>query len=176
MTNRFGFDLYPKEVRWAAAERVSEDVIAAVLLLHERSVDEIVPRLRTTELEKVIELVGRSPHLYPRGILEALEQRRSLTASAVTRQSVPPNAAAKEEAKPSAGAYHPRCSDAQLSSRTGADAQQAQPSARNASSHLGRLLFALFFLFLAFLAKLLDIRLALSQEMRDHLLSLFGRA
>jgi hypothetical protein len=36
MTNRFGFDLYPKEVRWAAAERVSEDVIAAVLLLHER--------------------------------------------------------------------------------------------------------------------------------------------
>jgi hypothetical protein len=63
MTNRFGFDLYPKEVRWAAAEGVSEDVIAAVLLLHERSV----------ELEKVIELVGRSPRLYPRGILEALD-------------------------------------------------------------------------------------------------------
>ena len=37
MTNRFGFDLYPKEVRWAAAEGVSEDVIAAVLLLHDRS-------------------------------------------------------------------------------------------------------------------------------------------
>jgi hypothetical protein len=33
-TNRFGFDLYPKEVRWAAAEGVSEDVIAAVLLLN----------------------------------------------------------------------------------------------------------------------------------------------
>jgi hypothetical protein len=30
MTNRFGFDLYPKEVRWAAAERVGQDVIAAV--------------------------------------------------------------------------------------------------------------------------------------------------
>ena len=66
MTNRFGFDLYPKEVRWAAAEGVSEDVIAAVLLLHDRSVDEIVPRLSATELEKVIELVGRSPRLYPR--------------------------------------------------------------------------------------------------------------
>jgi hypothetical protein len=26
MTNRFGCDLYPKEVRWAAAEGVSEDV------------------------------------------------------------------------------------------------------------------------------------------------------
>jgi hypothetical protein len=45
MTNRFGLDLYPKEVRWAAAEGVSEDVIAAVLLLHERSVEEVVPQL-----------------------------------------------------------------------------------------------------------------------------------
>jgi hypothetical protein len=94
MTNRFGFDLYPKEVRWAAAEGVSEDVIAAVLLLHERSVEEIVPQLRPLELEKVIELVGRSPRLYPRGILEALDQHRSLTASAPITQSVPPNAAA----------------------------------------------------------------------------------
>ena len=65
MTNRFGFDLYPKEVRWAAAEGVSEDVIAAVLLLHERSVEEIIPQLSPPELEKVIELVGRSPRLYP---------------------------------------------------------------------------------------------------------------
>jgi hypothetical protein len=59
MTNRFGFDLYPKEVRWAAAEGVSEDVIAAVLLLHERSVEEIVPQLSLPELEKVIELTRR---------------------------------------------------------------------------------------------------------------------
>ena len=93
MTNRFGFDLYPKEVRWAAAESVSEDVIAAVLLLHERSVEEIVPQLSRLELEKVIELVGRSPRLYPRGILEALDQHRSLTASALTPQSVLPSAA-----------------------------------------------------------------------------------
>jgi hypothetical protein len=66
MTNRFGLDLYPKEVRWAAAEGVSEDVIAAVLLLHERSVEEIVPQLSPLEPEKVIELAGRSPRLYPR--------------------------------------------------------------------------------------------------------------
>jgi hypothetical protein len=74
MTNRFGFDLYPKQVRWAAAEGVSENVIAAVLLLHERSVEQIVPQLSPLELEKVIKLVGRSPRLYPRGILEALDQ------------------------------------------------------------------------------------------------------
>jgi hypothetical protein len=50
MTNRFGLDLPPDRVRWAAAERVSEDVIAAVLLLHERSVEEIVPQLSPLEL------------------------------------------------------------------------------------------------------------------------------
>jgi hypothetical protein len=94
MTNRFGFDLYPKEVRWAAAEGVSEDVIAAVLLLHERSVEEIIPQLSPPELEKVIELVGRSPRLYPRGILEALDQHKNSLASAPITQSVPPNAAA----------------------------------------------------------------------------------
>ena len=91
MTNRFGLDRYPKEVRWAAAEGVSEDVIAAVLLLHEHSVEEIVPQLSPLELEKVIELVGRSPRLYPRGILDALDPHRSLTASAPITQSVAPN-------------------------------------------------------------------------------------
>jgi hypothetical protein len=68
MTNRFGVDLHPKEVRWAAAEGVTEDVIAAVLLLHERSVEEIVPQLSPLELEKVIELVGRSPPLPARNL------------------------------------------------------------------------------------------------------------
>ena len=52
MTNRFGLDLPPDRVRWAAAERVSEDVIATVLLLHERSVEEIVPQLSPLELER----------------------------------------------------------------------------------------------------------------------------
>jgi hypothetical protein len=45
MSNRFGVDLHPDSVRWAANEQVSETVIAAVLLLHERSVEEIVPQL-----------------------------------------------------------------------------------------------------------------------------------
>jgi hypothetical protein len=58
MTNRFGVLLNPPDVRWAAAEHVSETVIAAVLLLHERSVEEIAPELSATELEQVIKLVG----------------------------------------------------------------------------------------------------------------------
>ena len=51
---------------WAAAEGVSEDVIAAVLLLHERRVDEIVPSLSAAELEQVIVLVGISARLSAR--------------------------------------------------------------------------------------------------------------
>ena len=125
MTNRFGLDLPPDRVRWAAAESVSEDVIAAVLLLHECSVEEIVPQLSPLELEKVIELVGRSPRLYLRGILEALEQSKGLTALAPMPQSVPPNPAVKEEARPSARACHPPRSEAQPSSRTGPDGQQS---------------------------------------------------
>jgi len=66
-------------------------VIAAVLLLHERSVEETVPQLSRLELEKVIELVGRSPRLYPRGILEALHLQRSLLASPQPGESLSPN-------------------------------------------------------------------------------------
>jgi hypothetical protein len=52
MTNRFAVLLQPDHVRWAAAEGVSEDVIAAVLLLHERSVDEIALELSVPELSR----------------------------------------------------------------------------------------------------------------------------
>jgi hypothetical protein len=96
MTNRFGVVLHPDRLRWAAAEGVSEDVIAAVLLLHDRSVDEIVPQLAPAELEKVVVLVGRSPRLYARGTLEALEQRKSLPPP-LPAESLPPNTAAKAQ-------------------------------------------------------------------------------
>src|ERR1700733_13294582 len=77
MTSCFGLKLHPKDVRWAAAEGVSQDVIAAVLLLHEPSVDDIPPQLNAVELEQVIVLVGRSPRLYAPGTLEALESKRA---------------------------------------------------------------------------------------------------
>jgi hypothetical protein len=51
-------------------------VIAAIYLLHERSVDEIVAKLRPSELEQVIKLVGRCPSCYPPGTLAALKDRR----------------------------------------------------------------------------------------------------
>ena len=87
MTNRFGVLLHPDDVRWAAVEGVSETVIAAVLLLHERRVDEIVPSLSAAELEQVIVLVGRSPRVYPPGTLDALKQRKALVSPEPPRRS-----------------------------------------------------------------------------------------
>jgi hypothetical protein len=96
MRNRFGVVLHTESVRWAAAEGVSEDLIAAVLLLHEHSVDEIVPKLSAIELEQVIKLVGRSPRLYPPGILDALNQRRTSPSSQPPSDSAPSNVAATD--------------------------------------------------------------------------------
>jgi hypothetical protein len=48
MTNAFGFVLDRASVRWAIAEGVSKTVIAAVLLLHERSIEEIASKLGRT--------------------------------------------------------------------------------------------------------------------------------
>ena len=73
MTNAFRIVLDSASVRRAAAEDVSETVIAAIYLLHERSVADIVAKLRPGELEQVIRLVGRCPSCYPPGTLDALD-------------------------------------------------------------------------------------------------------
>ena len=79
MANRFGVALHPRDVRWAAAEAVSETVIAAVLLLHEHSVNEIAARLAPNELEQVIKIVGRSPSCYPPGAYAVLKAKRNVS-------------------------------------------------------------------------------------------------
>src|SRR5215472_13277372 len=100
MTNRFGVLLYRDDVRWAAAEGVSETVIAAVLLLHQRSVEQIVAELTAVELEQVIKLVGRSPRAYPPGTLDALKNRRTLVSPEPPQrsgESTPSNIAAEKQ-------------------------------------------------------------------------------
>ncbi len=76
MTNAFGVVLDSASVRRATVEGVPETVIAAIYLLHERSIDEIASKLRPEELGHVIRLVGRCPSCYPPGTLEALKSRR----------------------------------------------------------------------------------------------------
>ena len=101
MTNRFDIRLHPDDVRWAAAEGVSETVVAAVLLLHERSVDEIVLKLSAPELEQVIKLVGRSPSVYPPATLEALKSKRNASPTPMAESP------AKKQTPSTAGADHP---------------------------------------------------------------------
>ena len=78
MGNPYGITLDDASLRWAAAEGVPESVIAAICLLDEKSVDEIVAKLSPVELEQVIKIVGRSPRGYPSGALEALKGKRNL--------------------------------------------------------------------------------------------------
>ena len=96
MTNRFGVELHPKDVRWAAAEGVSQDVIAAVLLLHERSVDEIAPQLSAPNLSRRSCSLAARPAFTRRGTLEALESKRATRTAPVNR----PSAVAREKAAP----------------------------------------------------------------------------
>jgi hypothetical protein len=76
MGNSFGITLDDASLRCAAAEGVSESVIAAICLLDEKSVNEVVARLTTAELEQIIKIVGRSPRGYPPGAYDALKEHR----------------------------------------------------------------------------------------------------
>jgi hypothetical protein len=77
MTNPFGIALDQASLRWAAAESVSETVIAAVSLLHERSVEEIAGKLTPAELADVARLVSRCPSCYPPGAYDTLKAWRN---------------------------------------------------------------------------------------------------
>ena len=98
MTNAYGVVLDDASLRWAAAESVSETVIAAICLLETRSVDEIVARLTPTELEQVIKIVGRSPRGYPPGAYDALKGERHRRSTEPPAQRLSPKAVAKEQA------------------------------------------------------------------------------
>ena len=58
MTNPYGITLDQASIR--CAEGVSETIITAVLLLHERSVDEVAAKLRPDELAHIVNLGPRS--------------------------------------------------------------------------------------------------------------------
>jgi hypothetical protein len=76
--NLFGIALDQSWLRWAAAEGVTETVIAAVSLLHERSVEEIAGKLTPAELADVTRLVSRCPSCYPPGAFDALKALRNV--------------------------------------------------------------------------------------------------
>ena len=78
--NPFSITLDQASLRWAAAEGVTETVIAAVSSLHERSVEEIAGKLTPAELADVTRLVSRCPSCYPPGAYDALKALRNVAA------------------------------------------------------------------------------------------------
>jgi hypothetical protein len=103
MGNPYGITLDDASLRWAAAEGVSEAVIAAICLLDQKSVDEIVAKLTTAELEQVIKIVGRSPRGYPPGAYDALKGKRNLASPQPSTERLSRNGAL-ESGQPAAHA------------------------------------------------------------------------
>ena len=113
MPNPYGIALDEASIRWAATEGVSEMIITAVLLLHERSVDEVAAKLTPDELGHVIRLVGR-PSCYPPGTLAALKSR------SLTHSHEPPSVVWSTDQAPS-----------QRTAHTGAERLQRYRGTRN---------------------------------------------
>ena len=90
MSNAFEFALDDASVRRAAVEGVPQNVIAAIYLLHERSVGEVAAKLTPGELEHVIRLVEFSCPSPP-GTLDALKSKRAASQTP-TAGSLLPNA------------------------------------------------------------------------------------
>ncbi len=99
MGNPYGIILDDASLRWAAAEGVPESVIAAVCLLGDMSVDDIVARLSPAEVGQVVNIIGRSPNCYPPDVYAALKGKRDLASPPPRTHSPPPKEALKKEAR-----------------------------------------------------------------------------
>jgi hypothetical protein len=89
MSNRYGITLDRAWTEWAAKERVSETVAAAVLLICEtRPLHEVVGKLTTGEFERVVDIVHRSPDHFPSGTLAALKSSSPMPARRPQSDSV----------------------------------------------------------------------------------------
>ena len=81
MSNRYGITLDSEWIEWAAKEKASETVAAALLLICEtRPVHEVVAKLTPGEFERVVDIVRRSPDHFPSGTLAALKSRSPIPA------------------------------------------------------------------------------------------------
>jgi hypothetical protein len=75
----------PLGAQWP--ESVSETVTAAVLLLHERSVEEIAGKFTPAELAEVTRLASRCPSCYPPGAYDTLEVLRDEAAQRLAERT-----------------------------------------------------------------------------------------
>jgi hypothetical protein len=139
MGNPYGITLDDASLRWAAAEGVSEAVIAAICLLDQKSVDEIVARLTTAELEQVIKIVGRSPRGYPPGAYDALKGKRNLAQPQPPTERLSPNVALRpgQPADTNSGTEPSRRTHARRFTASRVEAPQ-RSNDRSAATSVGR--------------------------------------
>jgi hypothetical protein len=145
MSNLFGIALDQAWLRWAAAEGVTETVIAAVSLLHERSVEEVAGKLTPGELADVTRLVSRCPSHYPPGAFDALKALRNVAAEKPATHTTagaganrPPRGGASAELGP----HTERAGLAERTNRAGFlkhDAKDTGVNAEKAGTHTGTL-------------------------------------
>ena len=89
MSNRYGITLDSEWIEWAAKEKASETVAAALLLICEtRPVHEAAAKLTPVEFERVVDVVHRSPDHFPSGTLAALKSHSPLPAGRPQSYSV----------------------------------------------------------------------------------------
>ena len=89
MSNRYGITLDSEWIEWAAKEKASETVAAALLLICEtRPVHEVVAKLTPGEFERVVDIVGRWPDHFPPGTLTALKSRDAMLTRRAPSDSV----------------------------------------------------------------------------------------
>ena len=89
MSNRYGITLNSEWIEWAAKEKTSETVAAALLLICEtRPVHEVAAKLTPAEFERVVDVVHRSPDHFPSGTLAALKSHSPLPAGRPQSYSV----------------------------------------------------------------------------------------
>ena len=89
MSNRYGITLDSVWKEWAAKEKVSETVAAALFLICETGpLHEVVGKLTTAEFEKVVDIVGRWADHFPLGTVAALKSRSPIHAGRPPSDSV----------------------------------------------------------------------------------------
>ncbi len=80
MANPYGMTLNPAWMEWALEYGASEPVAAALYLISEnRKIDEVVAKLKPSEVELVVDTVQRWPECGPRGVLATLNESRFAT-------------------------------------------------------------------------------------------------
>jgi hypothetical protein len=75
--NPYGITLDRTWTKWAAKQGVPDTIAAALYLISEnRKTDEVVVKLRPSEIERVIDIVQCWPDRFPPGALAAIRRRR----------------------------------------------------------------------------------------------------